>query len=212
MGISLIAQTDDYSAEALARRQHEVAGLPQRIEEVELDRIDPESRAIIKTIRGSTGKEVDDFIPGYMRTMVKHPGIFRCQMDMGTTLFRGEIPPREREIAVLRIGWLLRAPYEWGEHVAIGTRYGLAGDEIAAIRAGGPAGWSAHEAAILAGVDQLLADQTISDATWATLAATWDEAQLIEFPMMVGQYVATAMVQNALRIRLAPTNPGLTAC
>ena len=37
-----------------------------------------------------------------------------------------------------------------------------------------------------------------------------DEQQLIEFPMMVGQYVATAFVQHTLRIRLAKDNPGLS--
>jgi hypothetical protein len=72
------------------------------------------------------------------------------------------------------------------------------------------AGWSDHDAAILRGVEELLADQSISDATWAALAARWDEPQLIEFPMMVGQYVATALVQNALRVRLTKDNPGLT--
>ena len=70
--------------------------------------------------------------------------------------------------------------------------------------------WNAHEAAILRGVEELLSEQTISDATWAVLARTWDEPQLIEFPMMVGQYVATAFVQNALRMRLGPANAGLT--
>jgi hypothetical protein len=71
-------------------------------------------------------------------------------------------------------------------------------------------GWTEHDAAILRAVEELIGEQMISDATWATLARTWNEQQLIEFPMMVGQYVATAFVQNALRIRLAPDNPGLT--
>ena len=56
----------------------------------------------------------------------------------------------------------------------------------------------------------MLSTQTVSDETWALLAATWDEQQLLEFPMMVGQYVCTAIVQNTLRIRLEKDNPGLT--
>ena len=59
------------------------------------------------------------------------------------------------------------------------------------------------------GVEELIGDQVLSDETWDTLAKSWDQAQLIEFPMMVGQYVATAFVQNTLRVRLAPDNPGL---
>ena len=49
----------------------------------------------------------------------------------------------------------------------------------------------------------------LSNETWDTLAQSWDDSQLIEFPMMVGQYVATAFVQNTLRIRLEDGNPGL---
>ena len=72
------------------------------------------------------------------------------------------------------------------------------------------AGWSVHDAAILRGVEELIANKALSDETWNTLAQSWDEAQLFEFPMMVGQYVAIAFVQNSLRIRLAEDNPGLS--
>ena len=63
---------------------------------------------------------------------------------------------------------------------------------------------------MLSGVEALLTLQAICDETWAALARTWDEAQLIEFPIMVGQDVSTALVQNALRMRLTQENPGLT--
>ena len=70
-------------------------------------------------------------------------------------------------------------------------------------------GGAQHEAAILRGVEELLSDHALSDATWEALASQWSDAQLIEFPMMVGQYVANAFVQNALRVALESDNPGL---
>ncbi|MBU6268020.1 MAG: carboxymuconolactone decarboxylase family protein [Sphingomonadales bacterium] len=211
MAASLISEAGAYSAEALAAREADISGKPQRIAELKLDDIDGEAREIIRAIRSSTGKESDSVIPGYMRTALKHPALFRAQMQMGTTIFKGTLPPRERELAVLRIGWLLRAPYEWGEHVDIGKRYGITDAEIEALIVGSSApDWNEHERAILLGVEELLGNQMISDATWARLAERWDEQQLFEFPMMVGQYVATAFVQNSLRITLAEDNPGLT--
>jgi 4-carboxymuconolactone decarboxylase len=210
MAASLISDADAYTPEAIAAREADVVGV-QRIGELEEHEVDAESRVIIRNIRGSTGGEADAVIPGYMRTVIKHPALFRAQMQMGTTIFKGTLPPRERELAVLRIGWLLRAPYEWGEHVDIGKRYGITDAEIEAVIVGSTAGnWGVHERAILVAVEELLGNQMISDATWATLAASWNEQQLIEFPMMVGQYVATAFVQNSLRITLAGDNPGLT--
>jgi alkylhydroperoxidase family enzyme len=202
---------DKYSDAAVAARQAEITAKPQRIGEVAPETLDGEALALIERIRGSAGGARQDAIPGYFLTMVKHPAIFRCQLEMGTAVFKGQLPARERELAVLRVGWLCRAPYEWGEHVDIGRRCGVTSEEATRIIAGSAAtGWSAHDRAILRGVEELLENQIITDDTWATLAQSWNEPQLIEFVIMVGQYVATAFVQNSLRIRLASDNPGLT--
>lgn len=203
-------QTGSISFDIAARQAHVVGDGP-RILAIDNDDVDDESHAVVSRLRASAGAGPAAIMPDYMRTMIKHPEIFRCQMEMGAAIYKGRIPPRERELAVLRCGWLCRAPYEWGEHVDIGKRYGLSDEEVARVQQGSSApGWNEHEAAILRGVEELIGDQALSDATWNTLAKCWDEAQLIEFPMMVGQYVATAFVQNSLRIRLAPDNPGLS--
>lgn len=195
----------------IAARMAEVVGDGPRILAVPDAEVDAESRRIVDEIRAAAGAGPAVEMPDYMRTMIKHPDIFRCQMDMGTVIFNGLIPKRERELAVMRIGWLCGAPYEWGEHVDIGKRYGVTDEEVARVIEGASApGWNEHDRAILTAVDELLDNKAISTATWNVLAKSWSEAQLLEFPMMVGQYVATAFIQNSVRIRLAPDNPGLT--
>lgn len=195
----------------IAERMAQVVGEGPRIAALDDSEMASETREIVNRIRISAGAGLASEVPDFMRTMIKHPELFRAQMEMGTVLFKGQIPPRERELAVLRIGWLAGAPYEWGEHVKISQRYGVSREEIARVQQGSCApGWSEHEAAILRGVEELLEDFAVSDATWETLAKTWDEAQLLEYPAMVGQYVVTAFVQNSLRSRLAPENPGLS--
>jgi 4-carboxymuconolactone decarboxylase len=190
----------------------EVVGDPPRIEPLAHESMQPEQLRIIDQLNASLDLETPEDIPEYFRTMIKHPALFRCQLETGTAIFSGAIPPRERELAVLRVGWLCRAPYEWGEHVALGKRFGLSTREIERVIQGSSApGWNEHDAAILRGVEELLADCAIADQTWNVLAKSWDEKQLIEFPTMVGAYVATAFQQNALRMRLAPDNPGLSA-
>lgn len=195
----------------IAQREAHVVGDGPRILALHNDEVDAQSRALVDSVRAGAGAGPATIIPDYMRTVIKHPEIFRCQMEMGAVIFNGRIPARERELAILRCGWLSRAPYEWGEHVDIGKRYGLTDEEVERVTQGSSApGWSEHDAAVLRGVEELIGDQALSDETWNALAKSWDEAQLIEFPMMVGQYVATAFVQNSLRIRLAPDNPGLS--
>ena len=196
----------------VAARQAQVVGEGPRIAPLSVGDMTAAQVDMCIAIRASIGVETNPaLVPEYMRTMIRHPDIFRCQMEMGTALFMGAIPARERELAVLRVGWLCGAPYEWGQHVEIAQRYGLTADEIDRVTRGSsdPA-WGAHDRAILRGVEEMLGDAAIAQGTWDVLAATWNEAQLIEFPMMVGQYVATAYVQNSLRVRLVDSNPGLT--
>lgn len=205
-----VPQTGRIAVDVEAREAH-VLGSGPRILPLDNDEIGGEAKEIVRRIRASAGASETATVPEYMRIVLKHPAIFRCQMEMGTAIFRGQIPPRERELAVLRVGWLCRAPYEWGEHVDLGKRFGLSSEEIERVTAGSSAvGWGEHERAILRGVEELIADQALSDSTWDILARSWSEAQMIEFTMMVGQYVATAYVQNSLRVRLASDNPGLS--
>ena len=211
MDSSFVRERSGHDPAAIAAREAEITGKPQRVEALPVEELSADGWALINRIRASIGLGEATEFPGYTLTMIKHPELFRLQLELGTAIFQGKVPARERELAVLRIGWLLRAPYEWGEHVDIGKRYGVTAEEIERVIEGPDApGWTEHEAAILRAVDELLSNQTICDATWDVLARSWGEQALIEFPMMVGQYVCTALVQNSLRIRLERDNPGLT--
>ncbi len=190
-----------------------ITDLPQRIAPLEPQEVTPEAHARSAHIRASFGVGENDRLPEVFATMLKHPGLFRAQLEMGIELAaKGAIPPRERELAILRTAWLCRAPYEWGEHVDIAKRYGVTAQEIERCTEGSAAdGWGEHDRALIRGVEECYADQRITDATWAALAKSWSEQQLMEFPVLVGQYFSTALLQNALRIRLADDNPGLSA-
>jgi alkylhydroperoxidase family enzyme len=188
-----------------------VLGKPQRIEPLKQEDFDDEARALVITIRESLGISEHSVLPEAFGTMLKHPGLYRCQMEMGIQLLgKGVLSPRERELAIMRVGWLCRAPYEWTQHVDIAKRYGVTTEEVERVTRGSSApGWTPHEAAILKGVEELLGDQMIADDTWNVLARSWTERQLLEFPTLVGQYVAIAYSQNALRMRLNPGKQGL---
>lgn len=203
-------ETGSIPFDLAAREAHVIGGGP-RIAPIPNTEVDEQTWTLVNDIRKSAGVGPTDVLPENMRIMVRHRQLFGPAMELGNAFYQGRIPPRERELAILRCGWLCRAPYEWGEHVAIGKRCGLTPEEVERTTQGSSAaGWSEHDAAILRGVEELIADAAVSDATWATLAQSWDEEQLIEYPQMVGQYVALAYVQNTLRVPLADYNPGLS--
>lgn len=140
------------------------------------------------------------------KTLVRHPKLLkRWNVFAGHVLVKSSLPPRERELAILRVGWLCRAEYEWAQHVVIGRRCGLGDDEIERIKAG-PAtpGWSPHEAAVLRATDELHRDAFVRNETWEALAAVWSEEQLLDFLFAVGQYHLVSMALNSLGVQLDP--------
>lgn len=143
-------------------------------------------------------------------TLARHPALMKRWMVFGThVLFQSTFPARERELAILRIGWLCRAEYEWGQHVLIGEQCGLTQDEIRRIQSGPSApGWSDGDRALLTAVDELHADAMIGDETYRSLVAIWSTEQLMDFVFAVGQYQLVSMVLNTFGVQLDPGIPG----
>jgi len=140
-------------------------------------------------------------------TLVRAEGLVRRWLPFGGKLLNGKIPARERELLILRTGWNCQAEYEWAQHVVIGRAAGLSDEEIRRIPAGPGAGWSEFDSTLLRAADELHQDFCITDPTWAALAAVYDTQQLIELPMLVGQYHMVGMALNSLGVQL---DPGLT--
>jgi len=143
------------------------------------------------------------------RTLANYPKLAKRWMVFANhVLGKNSLPPREREILILRIGWLCRAEYEWAQHVVIGKREGLSDDEIARIGAGpDAAGWSELDRALLRATDELHRDAFVSDATWTLLAKQLNPQQLMDVVFTVGNYNLVSMALNTFGVQL---DAGLT--
>jgi alkylhydroperoxidase family enzyme len=212
LATTAMTEPDTRAREAL------ITGKPPRIQPLAPEEFTDEVRRAIEAtgqIRSQPGTAPAvgaAEVPEIFRTMVRHPELYTLHAQMARLFFRGALSPRDRELAILRVGWLCQAPFEWGEHVPIGRSVGLSGEEIERVTRGSEApGWSDHDRAILRAVEELRDDAMISDDTWSVLAGDLDDRQLIELVMLVGQYETVAYYQNALRLRLRAGNRGLSA-
>lgn len=182
---------------------------PLRIPPLPRDERDERTAAMLDALR-MPGSDVELNI---FATLARHPKLFKRWSDFGgVLLYAGVLPARDRELLILRTGWNCGSDYEWGQHVRIGLDAGLTPDEIAAIAGEGAPddpGWSANDALLLRAADELHRDATIGDDTWAALAATYSERQLIELCMTVGQYHLVAFTLNALGVQREDGVPGL---
>ena len=146
------------------------------------------------------------------RTLAHNTRVLRRFNDFGgTLLFRGTVPARERELVILRVGWICQSVYEFGQHTVIGREAGLSNLEIAKVcQPIGCHGWSPTDVALLKMSDDLCNDNCVSDATWALLKPTWSEEQLVELLVVAGFYRMVSGFLNSAGVQLdagVPTWP-----
>ena len=144
------------------------------------------------------------------RTLAHNTRVLKRFSELGgTLLFRGTVPPRERELVILRVGWNCQSVYEFGQHIVIGRQAGLTEEEIARIcEAVAVGSWSSGDEALLAMSDDLCTDNCVSDATWALLTPTWTEEQLVELLIVVGYYRMVSGFLNSAGVQLDDGVPG----
>ena len=132
----------------------------------------------------------------------QHPDLARAFLTFNKhLLFDSTLPARTRELAILRVAWRRRCRYEWAQHVLIARRAGVTDAEIAEAR-------TEASTALARAVDELDADSRLSDATYAELAADFDDRQLMDLVFTVGTYGLLAMAFNTFEVEL---DPGLSA-
>jgi alkylhydroperoxidase family enzyme len=135
------------------------------------------------------------------RTLVRHPALHRQWSPLAEHLgMRSILPPRDREILILRIGELCNEVYEAAHHVHIARLVGMNDAEAEAARKGSVA-LSGFERTLAKATEELVMDHYITDETWEALAERYTETQLMEVVFVVGFYTATAMVTNSLGVR-----------
>lgn len=145
-----------------------------------------------------------DRVINIFRTLAHAPKALTRFQQWGAYVLsrRNSLPEREREIVILRTGFLCKSGYEWTQHVTIAKRSGLSDDEIARIKKGANAGWSDADAALIRASDELHKDQFVSDATWAALGWHFTQKQCMDVVFTVGQYTQVSMFLNTFGVQL----------
>jgi alkylhydroperoxidase family enzyme len=143
------------------------------------------------------------------RVLMHHPKLTRrWTVFAGHILQKQTLSVRERELLILRIGWLNQAEYEWAQHVEIAKRGGVTDAEIEQVKLGPRGRWSAHEAALLQAADDLFHNSVVSDDTWAVLAAKYNTQQMMDLVFTIGQYNLVSWALNSFGVPLDDFLPG----
>ena len=123
-------------------------------------------------------------------------------MRMGNSIRRGEeLPATLRELAIIRVGYLTQAKYEFASHTRIGLEVGVRQKQIDEISNWATsAEFSEEERAVLAYTDEVTQNIRVKDETFAKLHDFFSDHTIVELTTAIGYYCMTCRILVALQI------------
>ncbi|HYM15241.1 MAG TPA: carboxymuconolactone decarboxylase family protein [Dehalococcoidia bacterium] len=147
------------------------------------------------------------------RALSHSPEALRRFMKLGSYfLDEGKLEPKLRELAILRVGYVCRARYEFAQHVAFARRAGLSDAQIRGVAEPSAALFDARELAVLAYAGEMTDTARVSDATYAAVAQSFTAEEIVELTLVAGYYNMVSRALNALLVDIdAPAARDLAA-
>jgi len=138
------------------------------------------------------------------RAMAHCPQIGLYFLRLGNSiLFKGTVPPSLRELAILRVGYINQANYEWTHHVPIALRVGVGKAQIDALHDWENSGvFNGQERAVLQYTDEVTRNIRVKDDTFAALRSFLTEEGIVELTTTIGYYGMVCRILEALQIEL----------
>ena len=114
---------------------------------------------------------------------------------------QSSVPADLRELMILRVAVLNRAPYEFEAHVPHAQKAGMSDAKIAAVREPGIAAlFSDDEALLLELTDAMTRDIDVSEALMARVKARFDTRAVVETVATVAAYNMVSRFLVALQV------------
>jgi len=140
------------------------------------------------------------------RALANSPAALRNFLRLGTSLLAyGQLPPRLRELAILRISQMAGAEYEWAHHVPLAKQVGVSEEQINCLKE-----WQAHDCfddrdrAVLLYVETVTRDVTVPNDVFRAARANLSEGEIVELTVVCGYWGMVARILRALEIDVEP--------
>lgn len=148
-----------------------------------------------------------------MRATMAHNRLVSKAMGMFSQTillkFEDELTRRDVEIAVLRTCWNCGSEYTFGQHGLVALVDGVTEAELYdATRPISQGHWTPAEAAMLQLVDDLCADDCVSDAAWAAASQHYGAADICQLLAVSGCYRMVCGFNNSAGVQLEEGVPG----
>ncbi len=163
------------------------------------DQVSDELKDVFRNMERRGGQVLNVF-----KVMAHCPRICKEFLRLGNViLFHGSLPPKLRELAILRVGDLAEAAYEWAQHVPLGLGAGLTNEQIKALHRWKDSSlFGVQERAILQYTDEVAENIRVSEKTFNAIREFLTEEQVVELTTAIGYYGMVSRILEALQIEL----------
>jgi alkylhydroperoxidase family enzyme len=138
------------------------------------------------------------------RALAHSPGGLRAFSRLGGFIrFKSKLDPRLRELAILMVGRLTGAPYEWSHHIEMGRKFGVSDADIRALMDeadGRPSTLDPLAKTVLTAASEMTHRLAISDATFARLRESLDSERIVDLVLTIAFYNAVVRTLASLEI------------
>jgi alkylhydroperoxidase family enzyme len=171
-----------------------------RIPYPDLDR-NPEAAALTTRIVAERGK-----LHNLYRMLLNSPPVAQGWLAFLTAIRQQcVLAGRVRELAILRIAVINKAPYEFDSHIPFALKEGVTQAQIDAL-----GNWQQSDAfdevqrAVLAYTDAMTREVHVSDAVFAPIARHFDAREVTELTATIGAYNLVSRFLEALEVDPEP--------
>jgi AhpD family alkylhydroperoxidase len=136
------------------------------------------------------------------RIMAHAPALMQASGDMALAFRRDTVLPRSlAELAILRAAQVIDCDYVWTRHLPLARECGVTGRQLDEL-AHWPhsAAFTAAQKAALGFAETIAQRMPVEDGAFLELRRDFSPREIVELTMVVGFYVSTAMLINALAV------------
>jgi len=127
---------------------------------------------------------------------------------LDSLFFHGKLPPRARELVILRIGWRAHSEYVFCNHVRISREIAIPDAEILGVREPERCTeYSATDRRLIDLADEIYDTARVAPATWAALEAAFTPEEMVELVLVAGLWRAIAGFVNTAGTPLDSDTP-----
>ena len=176
-----------------------------RVRLIEKEQAPPEVREIFQKIEDNGAK-----ILNLYKVAAHSPKVLLNLIRLGNSIIgRTELPPKLREIVILRVARLTGSEYEWAQHAPVALQVGVSQKQLDAISDWkNSAEFNNEERAVLQYTDEVAQQVKVTDQTFNTLKNFFSEQLIVELTMTIGYYEMVARLLVPLQVEVDESSVG----